>query len=315
MALTEEQIEFRKTGIGGSDAAVLHGLSPWRSPLELWLEKTGRKKDTAKDSTAMRLGSFAEPFIAAELMRGDVVVHWSDEPSSLEKRVMERIAAGKQPLAPGLDMIRHPSRPYMTANTDRGIMALGHALTRPWGIVELKTAGSRSFWLGWRDGVPLHYQIQVQHYMAVTGAVFGVVACLDLAHQTVHAYFLERDAAFIAKHEALCADFWADVQEGNMPAVDDSESCTRALEILYPEPEPATSIDFGDHDSAIVRQYEDTRRKIRDLQKRERGFKNLILETLADAEAATLTDGGVLERKRSGRGWTLKIKDQKEKAA
>ena len=310
--LTSEQIEFRKTGIGGSDAAAVLGISPWKSPLELWLEKTGRKADSISDSTALRLGSFAEPFIAAEVMRGDVVVHWSDEPAALEKRVMTRIASGKQPLAPGLDMIRHPERPYMSANTDRGIMAVDHSITRPWGVVELKTAGSRGFYLGWRNGVPLHYQIQCQHYMAVTGALFAVVACLDLAHQTVHAYFLERDNAFIdGKLIPSCVDFWSMVEAGEMPPVDDSRSCSDALSILYPEPNPEIAGEFGDHDTAIVRQYEDTKRKLRELQARERGFKNLILETLKDSASATLTDGGLIRRVKSGRGYTLKVQEAK----
>jgi putative phage-type endonuclease len=37
-----EWLEVRKTGIGGSDAAAAVGLSPYKSPLELWLEKTNR---------------------------------------------------------------------------------------------------------------------------------------------------------------------------------------------------------------------------------------------------------------------------------
>lgn len=35
-------LEFRKEGIGGSDAAAIVGLSKWKSPYQLWLEKTGQ---------------------------------------------------------------------------------------------------------------------------------------------------------------------------------------------------------------------------------------------------------------------------------
>ena len=34
-------LRMRSGGIGGSDAAVIAGLSPWKSPYELYLEKTG----------------------------------------------------------------------------------------------------------------------------------------------------------------------------------------------------------------------------------------------------------------------------------
>ena len=43
--LTREQwLAIRKLGIGSSDAAVAVGLSPYKCPLSLWLEKTGRKE-------------------------------------------------------------------------------------------------------------------------------------------------------------------------------------------------------------------------------------------------------------------------------
>ena len=37
-----EWLEQRKKGIGGSDVAAIMGLSPWRTPAEVWFEKTGR---------------------------------------------------------------------------------------------------------------------------------------------------------------------------------------------------------------------------------------------------------------------------------
>lgn len=38
----EQWLEYRKTGIGGSDASVVCGINKYRSPVELWLEKTGQ---------------------------------------------------------------------------------------------------------------------------------------------------------------------------------------------------------------------------------------------------------------------------------
>ena len=36
----EDWLEYRKQGIGGSDASVVCGISRYKSPVELWLEKT-----------------------------------------------------------------------------------------------------------------------------------------------------------------------------------------------------------------------------------------------------------------------------------
>ncbi|WP_410960483.1 YqaJ viral recombinase family protein, partial [Salmonella sp. SAL4361] len=34
----------RKKGIGGSDVAAILGFSPYKSPYQLWLDKTGRSE-------------------------------------------------------------------------------------------------------------------------------------------------------------------------------------------------------------------------------------------------------------------------------
>ena len=45
----EEWLEVRKRGIGSSDAAAAVGLNPYKSQLELWLEKTGREHWITED--------------------------------------------------------------------------------------------------------------------------------------------------------------------------------------------------------------------------------------------------------------------------
>ena len=38
----DEWLEWRKKGIGGSDASVVCGINRWKSPVELWMEKTNQ---------------------------------------------------------------------------------------------------------------------------------------------------------------------------------------------------------------------------------------------------------------------------------
>ena len=38
----EDWLELRKNGIGGSDAAAVCGISRYKSPVELWMEKTDK---------------------------------------------------------------------------------------------------------------------------------------------------------------------------------------------------------------------------------------------------------------------------------
>lgn len=54
---------WRKTGIGSSDAAIIMGCSPYKTPFELWLERTGRVMESERGGYAAYLGHEAEPFI------------------------------------------------------------------------------------------------------------------------------------------------------------------------------------------------------------------------------------------------------------
>ncbi len=60
-------LHARKSGLGGSDAAAILGVSPWTSGYTLWRDKTSDHTDD-QSSLAMRRGTHLEPFILAEAM-------------------------------------------------------------------------------------------------------------------------------------------------------------------------------------------------------------------------------------------------------
>src|SRR4051794_20907188 len=66
----DEWLEIRKQGIGSSDAAAAVGLSPYKSALELWMEKTSQdqalpKLDVNDESSPAYWGTLLEPIVAA----------------------------------------------------------------------------------------------------------------------------------------------------------------------------------------------------------------------------------------------------------
>ena len=61
----EDWLEYRKQGIGGSDAAVACGISRYKSPVELWLEKTGQLPNQEAGEAAY-WGTQLEPFVRAD---------------------------------------------------------------------------------------------------------------------------------------------------------------------------------------------------------------------------------------------------------
>lgn len=52
----EEWLRVRKRGLGGSDISVLLGINPWRSELELWLDKTNQTNEPVVENEAMYFG-------------------------------------------------------------------------------------------------------------------------------------------------------------------------------------------------------------------------------------------------------------------
>ena len=51
--------------VGGSDVAAIFGVSPWTTPLELWMIKKGRMKPKPKDNAdQLEMGHLLEPIAA-----------------------------------------------------------------------------------------------------------------------------------------------------------------------------------------------------------------------------------------------------------
>ncbi len=130
--------------IGGSDVGAILGLSRFRSPLDVWMEKTG-KDVKYLDSLPLRFGSFAESFIAAEYSRSTGLELIHDESIHI-----------------------HPEYSFMSAHVDRLVLENRSIPSR---ILECKTANpfSTSEWgeVG-SDEVPMSYLCQCIWYMAIT---------------------------------------------------------------------------------------------------------------------------------------------------
>jgi predicted phage-related endonuclease len=65
-AITEPLQHDRSKFIGGSDAAAILGVSPWNTPVELWMQKTGRTPKEEIDPVRQKMfdrGQKLEPFI------------------------------------------------------------------------------------------------------------------------------------------------------------------------------------------------------------------------------------------------------------
>ena len=175
----EEFLRRRKSGIGGSDVAAVMGVSQWRTPYQLYLDKTS---DAIDDRQTMRLeaGNRLEPVIADWI--SDIHPDW---------KIQRRNG-----------LFRHPEHPELIADIDRYIVGGG--------ILECKTYTGYDrdrFGESQTDNLPDEYLLQVQHYMHVTGYHSATLAVLIHGWE-LREYHVEYDrelAEFVAEK---CVEFW-----------------------------------------------------------------------------------------------------------
>lgn len=141
-------LKARKGKIGGSDAAAVLGLNPYKTNEELWEEMLGLKKPKdISDKSYVEYGINAEPHIRA--------LFALDHP---EYKVEYY----------GDNMLLNDKYPFAHASLDGELTEIS---TGRKGIFECKTTElfssmSKEKWDG--DNIPNNYYIQVLHYLMVT---------------------------------------------------------------------------------------------------------------------------------------------------
>lgn len=204
--LTEQQLEARRSGIGGSDAPVVAGLSAWKQPLQLYYEKRGEVEFEGPQVEHLQFGNLLEDVIAQEAAR------------RLEVKV-RRVNR----------LLHHKEYPFMVGYIDRDIVG------KPW-ILECKNVGFKSAEWGpdGSDEVPEAYLIQCTHYLAVTGDELCKLAALFSGNH-LRIYTIPRDQGLIDSLIDVEHEFWGHVAAGTPPAIDYEHPTTgQLLTKLYP---------------------------------------------------------------------------------
>lgn len=197
----EDWLAERRTGIGGSDAAAILGISPWATPVTVWLDKTGRAAPK-EETEAMRIGTELEAFVARR---------YEQETGRTVQRFNRMIHKGC--LLGNFDRLVVP---------DGGKVASHMGEVRTDTLLECKTSSRE-----WDGEVPLYYQVQVQHYMGlVPRLAHADVACLFLGRKRFEVFRVERDDVAIKKMFEILAAWWEEFVLGDkMPPPKNDEDC------------------------------------------------------------------------------------------
>jgi len=194
--LTNEQLIKRRSGIGGSDAGIICGLSKWATPLDIYYQKIEEGEPEEQEiSEAAHFGNVLEDVVRKEYTRRTgVKVEQYD------------------------NMFRSENHSFMIANVDGWLPSENK-------VLEIKTA---RFPIGWgepgTDEIPEVYMVQCQHYMEVMNSKLCDVAVL-IGGSDFRIYHLEKNDELLGQIIAFEQTFWEMVTNRTIPEPANSEEC------------------------------------------------------------------------------------------
>ena len=256
----EEWLEYRKSGIGGSDASVVCGINKYKSPVELWMEKTNQLPYQEAGEAAY-WGTQLEAMVRSEF----------------SKRTGFEVKLVKQ-------LLQSEEYPFMQANLD-GVCEHPESGTC---IFEAKTASAYKA-AEWENAIPDEYMLQIQHYMSVTGFKGAYIAVL-IGGNTFKWRFIERDDEMIEMLINLEADFWEYIKKGTPPPLDGSKACAEYLSERFPISIPESKIILPDNAAELIVEYDEACEQLNEVTERKQKAENQLKELMGDNEVCTSGD-------------------------
>lgn len=254
--ITHEQwLEYRRSGIGGSDASTIVGLNPYNSPYSLFCDKMGALPEK-EDTESMRQGRDLEQYVA--------------------ERWMER--TGKR-VKRNNTMWCSTQWPWMLADIDREVIGENAGL-------ECKTTSVYNRHDFSAGEVPLTYYVQCQHYMAVMGFDRMYLAVLVL-NRGFYDFVIERDDKEIETLAEAEKSFWEHLKQEEPPALDGSEATQNALKAMYPKEDSSLELTLPHEAEGELAQYMHLQGLIRELQEECDSIKARTMDRMGEAALAT----------------------------
>lgn len=249
----EDWLDWRRKGLGGSDIAAICGMSRYKSPMEVYLDKLGEIPPIA-DNPKMKAGRILEP----------VVADWFAEETGM--KVIRQNA-----------IFQHPKHPHMLANIDRWLPGQNAGL-------ECKNTAEycRGDWEG--TTAPTEYILQANHYMAVTNADRWYIAVL-IGGYDFQWRVIERDEELIKNLITIEEEFWKNnVMAKHPPAL--SHQDTEYLKVTYKDSIADSTVDLPEEAYSIIKSLVDARQIIKAAEMQEETAKNQIKGIMQNKEMA-----------------------------
>ena len=188
----------RTAFIGGSDVSAILGVSPWKSPFQLYQEK---------------IGAFCEEITREKQRLFDRGHRW--EPVVVEMLVDELMDRGHDvQIIDRNARYQDPEFPFLACELDLELLIDGEEHN-----AEIKTVSpfaAKAWGEQDTDEIPLYYAAQVMHGLMVKPRKRAIVAAL-IGVDDLRLHQVERDEETIAAIRAKEVEFWRRVQERDAP--------------------------------------------------------------------------------------------------
>lgn len=255
----------RRRVCGATDAVAILGYSKFRTPLDVYGEKTGRwKAADLSGKYVVERGNRLESLIVAEWARREDVTLVDFPP-----------------------LLGHPQYDFLAASLD-AVGDTGERLV----VCEAKAVTMRAAHDWWSEGlVPDQYAVQVLIQLAVTGLDVAYV-CADVAGDYTQVV-IERDREFEAWALPALEDWWKrHVVGGEEPDIDPVRDYPSLNRVWVPD--PGVSIDADPLLLSDIRAYQHAARETKDRKRVVDELRGRI--RIAMREATQVLDPATGER-------------------
>lgn len=258
----ENWLTARRTGIGGSDVASVLGLNPWRTPYDLWMDKTGQVPH-GEENAAMHFGTILEQVVADEFVL----------------RTGKKVRRDNQMHRTGKDS-------FQIANLDRVVVGED-------AILECKTANAfrADDWGESQEDeiianqvvtehkIPLYYETQIQWYMGVCQKSKAYLAVL-IGGQDFRIYCIAFNQTIYASLVEKCQAFWFENVVANVaPKPINIEDVKK----LYAK-DNGEMLEASNEIATAIGEYKTKASQVKSLKKELDSLQNIICTALGEAQ-------------------------------
>lgn len=243
-----QEYRQKQQGFGGSDAAIILGLNPYKSAFTLWLEKTGQIEPEPVNNEYVEWGNLLEPIIRDKF----------------------RAETGFEVFENHF-VLQHDEHEFMVANIDGEVIDPQFNGLR--GVLEIKTTSERNK-KDWENGCPNHYMLQIQHYLGVTNYLYAYVAVLIGGHHFKY-FLIHRDDYIIDQIISAEIDFQEKITLKISPEISGNENDSKFLAETFPEDNGYEHSLFPEFEKMALR-YSSIQEEIKYLQAEADALKNQI---------------------------------------